>query len=132
MVDNEIHVDIKFCTQHDSWNNNPKCGTPYVEQPVYKTVTAFVRTERALYSASLHNGQNSGAFSEDNLKQQSLINYTLRSMFFWDFTQRRAEHTFRGYLSVPSSRAKLSEKIFLDCLTLIYTAAEIWIRAKCS
>jgi len=44
MVCNEAYVDIKFITQHDSCNNLLNCGTPYVEQLVYKIVTAFVRT----------------------------------------------------------------------------------------
>ena len=48
MVGNEAYVDIKFITQHDSCNNLLKCGTPYVEEPVYKIVTAFCENRMSL------------------------------------------------------------------------------------
>jgi hypothetical protein len=48
MVDNKVYVDIKFFKQHDSWNNILKCGMPYVEQPVYKIVTAFCENSMSL------------------------------------------------------------------------------------
>jgi hypothetical protein len=48
MVDNEAYIDIMFFTQHDEWNNILKFGTPYVEQPVYKIVTAFCENSMSL------------------------------------------------------------------------------------
>jgi len=58
----------------------------------------FVWTVWALCRVSLRNVQNSRAFYADNLKQESLISCTLRSVFFCDFTQGRTvvSHTRLG------------------------------------